>query len=434
MLDSSRTQIPTDIEEQPLDPLYFLGILKKRKFYGLVPFVGVFAIGFAVAMLWPPTFLSEGKILVESQQIPVDLVRPTVTATATERIATLQQRVMTRDNLLNIADKYQLFADQRDRLSRTELLDLMRENAVIKAVELDSLRPQNANFTVAFTVGFMDRRPDVATNVANELITLFLDLDARNRTNRATETTKFLAQEVEKLKAELAAIDAKILQSYHQPQETTRDTTLPELTNLKAELAAKSAIYSDSHPDVKRLKAQVAALEKVTVPVTTQAATATNILDPLILQRLGVQQNLGSTSEKLAAAQRGENLERDQFSERLQIIEQAIPPQKPIKPKRPKIIALAFVGALVAGFAGIWMIESIDRTIRGNNDLLAVANGQLIVAIPYIATKAELSKKKNRMVVVLAILLTIFLATMAAVHLFIRPLDELWSVFMTRLF
>jgi uncharacterized protein involved in exopolysaccharide biosynthesis len=434
MLDSSRTQIPTDIEEQPLDPLHFLGILKKRKFYGLVPFVGVFAIGFAVAMLWPPTFLSEGKILVESQQIPVDLVRPTVTATATERIATLQQRVMTRDNLLNIADKYQLFADQRDRLSRTELLDLMRENAVIKAVELDSLRPQNANFTVAFTVGFMDRRPDVATNVANELITLFLDLDARNRTNRATETTKFLAQEVEKLKAELAAIDAKILQSYHQPQETTRDTTLPELTNLKAELAAKSAIYSDSHPDVKRLKAQVAALEKVTVPVTTQAATATNILDPLILQRLGVQQNLGSTSEKLAAAQRGENLERDQFSERLQIIEQAIPPQKPIKPKRPKIIALAFVGALVAGFAGIWMIESIDRTIRGNNDLLAVANGQLIVAIPYIATKAELSKKKNRMVVVLAILLTIFLATMAAVHLFIRPLDELWSVFMTRLF
>src|SRR3974377_2636194 len=110
MLDSSRTQISTDIEEQPLHPLHFLGILKKRKFYGLVPFVGVFAIGFSAAMLWPPTFLSEGKILVESQQIPVDLVRPTVTATATERIATLQQRVMTQENLLNIADKYQLFA------------------------------------------------------------------------------------------------------------------------------------------------------------------------------------------------------------------------------------------------------------------------------------------------------------------------------------
>ena len=439
MLDNSRTQNPIDIEEQTLDPLRYLGILRKRKFYALIPFVGVFAIGFAVAMMWPPTFLSEGKILVESQQIPVDLVRPTVTATAAERIATIQQRVMTRDNLLKIVDKYQLFADQRDRLSRTELLDVMRENTVIKPVELELIKSQpNLNFTVAITVGFMDRRPDVATQVANELITIFLDEDARNRTNRATETTKFLAQEVEKLKAELAAIDAKILQSYHPPQEITRERTLPELMNLKADLAAKLAIYSDSHPDVKRLKAQIAALEKVTVPVTTQAASLNNskngIIDPLLLQRLSVQQFLESTSEKLAAAQRGENLERDQFSERLQILEQAIPPQKPLKPNRPKVIALAFIGALAAGFAGIWMIESIDRTIRGNNDLLAVANGQMIVAIPYIATKAELSKKKNRMVIILGILLAIFLATVAAVHFFIRPLDELWVVFMTRLF
>src|SRR3974377_1798593 len=275
MLDNSRTQNPMDIEEQSLDPLHYLGVFRKRKFYGLIPFFGVFAIGFAVAMMWPPTFLSEGKIVVESQQIPVDLVRPTVTATAVERIATIQQRVMTRDNLLKIVDKYQLFADQRDRLSRTDILDVMRENTVIKPVDLELIKQQNTNFTVAITVGFMDRRPDVATKVANELITLFLDEDDPNRTNRAKETTKFLAQEAEKLKAELAAIDAKILQSYHQPQETTRETTLPELMNLKAELAAKLAIYSDSHPDVKRLKAQIAALEKITIPVTTRAATAT---------------------------------------------------------------------------------------------------------------------------------------------------------------
>src|SRR6516162_2530619 len=159
MLDNSRTQNPMDIEEQSLDPLHYLGVLRKRKFYGLIPFVGVFAIGFAVAMVWPPTFLSEGKILVESQQIPVDLVRPTVTATAAERIATIQQRVMTRDNLLKIVDKYQLFADQRDRLSRTDLLDLMRANTIVKPVELGTLGTQQngQNLTVAITVGFTDR-------------------------------------------------------------------------------------------------------------------------------------------------------------------------------------------------------------------------------------------------------------------------------------
>jgi uncharacterized protein involved in exopolysaccharide biosynthesis len=439
MLDTSHAQIPFEIDDQTQDPFYYWEVLKKRKFYGLIPFICVFAIGFALAMLWPPTFLSVGKILVESQQIPVDLVRPTVTATAPERLMMIEQRVMTRDNLLKIVDKYQLFSDRRNTLSRTDIFDLMRENTVIKPVEVDALRPQNINLTVAITVGFMDRRPDIATKVANELITLFLNEDARNRTNRATETTKFLAQEAQKLRAELASIDAKILESSHHAQGTTGETTLPQLVALKAELAQKSAVYSESHPDIRRLKAQIKALENVTVPLTqiptvTQGNAAQGtILDPLLLQRLSVQQNLESTNQKLAAAQRGENLERDQFSERLQILEQAVPPQRPVKPNRPKLIALAFFAAVMIGFAGIWMVESVDKTIRGSKDLLSVANGQLIVAIPYIVTQAELSHKKGRMVFVAGVFLAILLAGLAAVHFLIRPLDELWVVFMTRL-
>ena len=124
-------------------------------------------------------------------------MRPTVTATASERIATIQQRVMTRENLLKIVDKYQMFADQRDKLSRTDLLDLMRADTVVKTIGIDPQGGQQT-LTVAVTVGFTDRRPDIATKVANELITLFLSEDARNRTNRARETTKFLAQEIDK--------------------------------------------------------------------------------------------------------------------------------------------------------------------------------------------------------------------------------------------
>src|SRR5262247_4090258 len=112
---AANQQTPYDVEEQGLDPWRYYEVVKKRVFYLLVPFVVVLAIGAAAAMLWPPTYLSEGKILVESQQIPTDLVRPTVTATAKERIQVIQQRVTTRDNLLASVDKYQMFADGRDR-------------------------------------------------------------------------------------------------------------------------------------------------------------------------------------------------------------------------------------------------------------------------------------------------------------------------------
>jgi uncharacterized protein involved in exopolysaccharide biosynthesis len=333
-----------------------------------------------------------------------------------------------------------MFADQRDKLSRTDLLDLMRANTIVKPVELGTLGTQQngQNLTVAITVGFTDRRPDVATKVANELITLFLAEDARNRTSRASETTKFLAQEVEKLQAELAAIDNRILES--RRQIPLSEGALPQLTALKAELAAKSAIYSDSHPEIKRLKAQIEAVEKA--PITAAPTTAHNtignlvvgqMLDPLLLQRVSVQTNLENTNQKLAAARRGENLERDQFSERLEILEQAVPPQKPTKPNRPKLIALAFGAAMLAGFAGIWTIESIDKTIRRSSDLAAVANGQLIVALPYIVTKAELQSKKSRILFMVGICVATVLLGLLAAHFFVKPLDELWRILLARL-
>ena len=58
--------------------------------------------------------------------------------------------------------------------------------------------------------------------------------------------------------------------------------------------------------------------------------------------------NLEEANRKLMAARLGESLERDQQSERLQVIEQPPLPQKPIKPNRLKLFVLAFF--LATGF------------------------------------------------------------------------------------
>src|SRR5687768_13092026 len=87
----------------------YLSVLRRRAWLLLIPFALVFASGFAFVMMMRPVFLAEARMLVESQQIPTELVRPTVTATAKERIEVIEQRVMTRDNLLALAEKYRLF-------------------------------------------------------------------------------------------------------------------------------------------------------------------------------------------------------------------------------------------------------------------------------------------------------------------------------------
>src|ERR1700712_4665337 len=108
-----------------LSPRYYLGALRRRWGYFVVPFAVILILGSVATYLWPPTYFSEGKILVQSQQIPMELVRPTVTSAAQERIQVIEQRTMTRDNLLAIAEKFKLFPDKRSLISVTELVALM---------------------------------------------------------------------------------------------------------------------------------------------------------------------------------------------------------------------------------------------------------------------------------------------------------------------
>src|SRR6478672_11879572 len=192
---------------------YYWQLFKRRAFYFIIPFMLVLPAGLAVAVLLPATYVSEGKILVQSQQIPTELVRPTVTSAAQERIQVIEQRTMTRDNLLAIIDKFQLFPEKRTLMSASQLVELMRKNAKIaplaEPLSFSQVRSRGDNPTIVFTVGFEYSDPQTASRVANDLVTRILNEDLRDRTSRATDTTKFLAREVQKLQADNAVIDAK---------------------------------------------------------------------------------------------------------------------------------------------------------------------------------------------------------------------------------
>src|SRR4029077_15859061 len=100
-------------------------------------------------MRWPAKYVSQGTILVQSQEIPADLVRPTIAALANDRIQIIEQRVMTRDNLIGLAKKYGLTSALMERLSGTEIVDVLRKRTVIKPSEqrLESKKKESIAFT-----------------------------------------------------------------------------------------------------------------------------------------------------------------------------------------------------------------------------------------------------------------------------------------------
>jgi hypothetical protein len=135
---------------------------------------------------------------------------------------------------------------------------------------------------------------------------------------------------------------------------------------------------------------------------------------------------LQDTNKKLEAARLGEKLERDQQSERLKVIEQPIVPQNPIKPNRSKLLAMAFALAIATGAAAVFAAESFDTSIRDSRELLGVANGRLIVSIPYIATRAETFRRKSRLAVLAGVVAVLLLAGVAGALFFGPPIDLSW--------
>jgi uncharacterized protein involved in exopolysaccharide biosynthesis len=434
--DDGSTQFGSGaFQEEPdrshlLQPSCYWSLIKRRAVFFLIPFILVLPAGLAVAVLLPATYESVGKILVQSQQIPTELVRPTVTSAAQERIQVIEQRTMTRENLLAIIDKFQLFPEKRNFLSATELVELMRKDTKIEPLAqplaFTQLR-RNDNPTIVFTVAFDSSDPQKASQVANELMTRILNEDLRDRTSRASETTKFLTREVQKLRADAAALDAKIAQAKIAQSKSSdpgpADQSAARLAQLKAEFAQKSALYSDRHPMLQALKREIEAMEKAATPAAQAGAEAPVPLDALQTQQQSIQTNLEAASAKLATATMGETLEKDQQSEKLEVLEQPTTPQEPIKPNRPKIAGIALFLALAAGGGLAFLVEMADKAIRRSSDVFTVVDSRLVIAIPYITTRVELRRRTLLRFIFIAGGLSVFVAAIVVAYFVLPPLD-----------
>ena len=206
-------------------------------------------------MLLPSLYKSSASILVESQQIPEDFVRSTITGVVDERIHFVQQKVLTRANVLAIIKKFDLYSDIAEDASATQLVEKFGENTELEITSADIGNRKTA--TIAFDLVFYSPSPRQAQAVANELVTLYLGENVRTRSARAKETTEFLADEGNKLKAEMLKIEIQLSQFKQQNRET-----MPEVFEMNMALLERAERdYQTIVLVISALNTQLKALE-----------------------------------------------------------------------------------------------------------------------------------------------------------------------------
>ncbi|WP_077732215.1 MULTISPECIES: GumC family protein [unclassified Methylocaldum] len=297
---------------------YMAGFKRSKSQFAAI-LTGILFLTLLLAVLLPPTYRSTATILIEEQEIPPELVRSTITTYATQRLQMISQRVMTRSNLNKIIEKFDLYADARHRLTEEEIIKRMRDDIALDTISADIIDPRTgrpSTATIAFTLAYDSRNPDLAQRVANEITSLYLEENLKTRTQRTAETSDFLKEEtrqmgdyvsvlekkladfkeqnlnslpeqkqinielMDRTERELMQIDNEILsledrKFYLDGQLAQIKPDVPvisstgerilspqdRLKSLKTEYLAMVSRYSDKHPDVVKARLEIASLK-----------------------------------------------------------------------------------------------------------------------------------------------------------------------------
>jgi len=181
----------------------YLEILRRRMWYIIIPFVLVMAGASIYAITSPREYKASTLVLVSPQRVPEAFVQATVTSKVEERLQSIAQEVMSRTSLEKIITEFRLYEKERKRLSKEEIVELMRKN--IK-VELPTKRDEKGFFSISF----IGDDPNTVTTVANRLSSLFIEENLKIREQQASGTTEFLANELVEAKAKLDQMEASV--------------------------------------------------------------------------------------------------------------------------------------------------------------------------------------------------------------------------------
>jgi polysaccharide biosynthesis transport protein len=214
----------------------------------------------ALAMLLPATYRSTATILIEQQEIPQELVRSVITSFADQRVQVISQRVMTTQNLLALIDRYKLYPDIRQKEPREVLLEKMRGDIAMHMISADVIDPRSGRptqATIAFSVSYQSRSPDLALKVANDLTSLYLNENLTSRTQLGEQTATFFSEEAARQAAHIAELD-KNLTAFKEKHRND----LPELVQLNLETMQRTELeLHDADAKLDALDSQRVLLE-----------------------------------------------------------------------------------------------------------------------------------------------------------------------------
>lgn len=234
-----------------MDLRFYLSLFLRRLHYFLIIFALGSVIGLTLARILPPVYVATALLVGESEQMPDSLAASTVQADTMEQLQIIQQRILSRQNLIDMSNRLGIYAGSENRpavrLPADEIVKDMRKRITIVTNAAGSSRDRQVTL---ISVSFEAETAQMAATVANELVTMILRESVTMRTGMAGQTLEFFTDEVTRLDQALARIGARILEFKQENFEALPDS----LDFRRSRLAAQQERLRDIEREEAGLK------------------------------------------------------------------------------------------------------------------------------------------------------------------------------------
>ena len=205
----------------------------------------------------PNMYRSTALVLVERQQVPETLVRPTVTSELETRLHTISQEILSRSRLEELIRRFGLYPDLRDSLPMEDIIERLRRDV---SLELKASEGRgHAGTTTSFALSYRGRDPQTVAVVTNTLASFYIEENLKVRERQAAGTAQFLKAQLAEAKRRLDEQERRVsaFRAQHLgelPQQMTSNMAQLESLNNQLRLNADQQVRADERGQAIRLQ------------------------------------------------------------------------------------------------------------------------------------------------------------------------------------
>ena len=197
------------MEEQSFHPLDYVGMVKRRMWWFLVPLVVCVLGGLLALLILPKKYVSQAAIAIASPTLSPELMRGVSSMDPGERQRAISQILLSPTVLERVVREEKINPTQPVPDVAAWLRTNVMENISVPN-PIGLTRPDPDKGINLFYLGYSDSEPARAQRITNRLAYVFVEENSKQQTVMAENTSELLAQQLADSQAKLNKIDDEL--------------------------------------------------------------------------------------------------------------------------------------------------------------------------------------------------------------------------------